>query len=164
MLSDDFTHLAQRLHPSALEIVGLVSSLREEGQDFSRREGIPVRVMQRQVPERLPLDVVLCLFRIVQEALSNVARHSRAKEVLITVLGDPKGLRLSIKDNGVGFDTEATRDGIGLTTIQERARLVNGKVSVSSARGSGTEMVVKVPLPSGAGTPENLPDDTVEGQ
>ncbi len=145
-LSNDIGQAAKRLHPTAVGMLSLASILQAECRSFSRKEGMPAKVSQRNVPDSVPREVGLCLYRIVQESLSNVARHSKADKVSVNLSGHPGSLRLSVKDNGVGFEPAAVSEGLGLVMIHERTRMANGKVAINSRPGKGTEVIVEVPL------------------
>ena len=99
------------------------------------------------VPAGLPDDVALCLFRVVQEALRNVVKHSAATDGSIQLRGQEHGLALSITDNGVGFDVDDIRTkGLGLLSISERLQSVGGRLDIWSRPGSGTQLEIVVPI------------------
>jgi signal transduction histidine kinase len=143
-LSGDVRRLAHQLHPSILEDLGLAVALRSYANSFSDREGITVRVTTRDLPESLPKDLSSCLYRVAQESLRNVAKHAHTKEVVLT-------LAASGQDSGVGFEPDSVmgKGGLGLISMRERVRLVNGNFSVNSHAASGTEVAVWIPLPGG---------------
>ena len=147
-LSDDLRRAAHQLHPSALEHFGLVAALESYCQDFSKLYPIQLKFAQRSVPEAIPFEVSLCLYRVAQECLHNVAKHSGAQEATLTLRGDKKGLLLSVIDEGGGFDpdTAADQSGLGIVGIRERVRLVGGSVSIVSTPGHGARIDVRVPL------------------
>ncbi|MBI4397238.1 MAG: histidine kinase, partial [Elusimicrobia bacterium] len=97
-------------------------------------------------PERLPAESELTLYRIVQEALNNVEKHSKATRVLLSCAQTPSTLHLTIQDNGRGFRLEKKRDGLGLSNIRERAQFAGGTAAIRSAPGRGTEIVVSIPF------------------
>jgi len=145
-LSDDLRSMTHQLHPAVLEHLGLIAALRSHCADFSQHEGI--RVWFKSDPiSGTPLDVSICLYRIVQEALRNVAKHSRAKEAWVSIKRKKGQIQLSIVDKGVGIDSAVVRKftGLGLISIRERVQLVNGKLSIS-APGKGTRIDVCVPI------------------
>lgn len=150
-LSDDLRRMAYQLHPSILEHLGLAVALRSYCAEFSEREGIKARFVHRDVPERLPQDVALCLYRVAQEGLRNVARHSGSSRVTVSLAGIQHGVRLSITDFGVGFDPELVKSkgGLGLISMQERVRMVQGSIAVGSEPGRGTRIEVRIPRPGG---------------
>jgi PAS domain S-box-containing protein len=147
-LADDCHQLSRRLHPSILYDLGLRASLESECTAFSKQYDISTKFIAEDVPASIPEDVQLCIYRVVQESLQNVARHAEADEVLVTLTGREKRLTLSVSDNGKGFDSAQVRGrgGLGLVSVKERVRLVNGKFSVRSQPGDGTELEVRVPL------------------
>jgi len=147
-LSDDLRRAAHQLHPSSLEHFGLVAALESYCPDFSKLYPIRLKFTHRGVPPAIPFDVSLCLYRVAQECLHNIAKHSGAKEATLTLRGDKKGLVLSVIDRGEGFDPDLVADqkGLGIVGIRERVRLVGGSVSIHSRAGHGTEVDVRVPL------------------
>jgi two-component system, chemotaxis family, CheB/CheR fusion protein len=149
-LSNDVRRIAYELHPSALDHLGLAVALRSYAREFTEREGIPVRFISRKVPAQIPAEVAGTLFRIVQEALRNVAKHAGKASVSIALTGGSNRLSLSIRDNGIGFDVDSVRDkgGLGLISIQERTRLVRGDFSLETLPGRGATITVHVPLSS----------------
>ncbi|MBI3280332.1 MAG: PAS domain-containing protein [Acidobacteria bacterium] len=145
-LSDEIRRIAYRLHPTILDDLGLVAALQTHCEEFSGREGIRVKFTHRNVPASLPHDVSLCLYRIVQEGLRNVAKHSGARQAIVTLTGQDSGLRLTLKDAGVGFDPEAVHGrGLGLIGMQERVQLLGGGLHLNTTPGAGTEIAVELP-------------------
>ena len=151
-LSDDVRHLAYQLHPSVLDDLGLKLALQVLTDDFSQWEGITVSFAAHDVPAVLPPDVATCVYRLGQEALRNIAKHAQASEVVVDLMRANGGLRLSVKDNGVGFDPQArsVQKGLGLLGMQERIRLLHGTLTITSQPGKGTEISTWLPLPSEA--------------
>ena len=147
-LSQDVRQISHRLHPSILEDLGLTAALRELCEEFSAREGIEVVFEQEAVRKALPVDVASCLYRVSQEALHNVTKHSQANRVRLKVSGSPEGIQLRIHDTGVGFDSEAASSwhGLGIVSMKERVRLVQGEFSIHSQPGQGTTVEIFVPL------------------
>ncbi len=147
-LSDDLRRAAHQLHPSSLEHFGLVAALESYCPDFSKLYPIRLKFTHRGVPASIPFDVSLCLYRIAQECLHNIAKHSGAKEATLALRGDKKGLLLAVIDKGEGFDPDMVADqsGLGIVGIRERVRLVGGSVSIHSRAGHGTAIDVRVPL------------------
>ena len=140
--------LSRELHPSQLGMLGLVAALESFGAVVSKQKGVRVEFVHEGVPRTLPPDVRLCLYRVVQEALQNACKHSRAQQVRIELTGTPDALELRVSDAGVGFDPDAgaLHAGLGLVSMRERVRLVNGRISIYSAPGQGTHVEVRVPL------------------
>jgi len=147
-LSDDLRRAAHQLHPSSLEHFGLVAALESYCPDFSKLYPIQLKFTHRGVPAAIPFDVSLCLYRVAQECLHNVAKHSGAKEATLVLRGTQGGILLSVIDKGAGFDPDlaADRSGLGLVGIRERVRLVGGSVAIHSRPGHGTTIDVRVPL------------------
>ena len=100
------------------------------------------------MPEPVPPDIALCLFRVLQEALQNAVRHSGAARVAVSLQSTQKVLTLSVRDGGRGFSSESVRQdrGLGLTSMRERLKLVAGELAVDSKPDSGTTVVARVPL------------------
>ncbi len=138
--------LIRELRPAALEGKGLVAALREYVAEWSQQTGIAAEVrVQGERP--LPLRVEQALFRIVQEALSNVAKHSGATRVDVHLAWAPDGVTLTVTDDGRGFDVaEARGKGIGLRSIEERVAGLQGWLTIDSAPGHGTRIVVHLPV------------------
>ena len=149
-LSEGVHHLAYQLHPSTLDDLGLVIAMEDYIQEFSLREGIRVRFQQRNLPESFPQDIACCLYRIAQESLHNVSKHACATQVAVKLARYNHSIHLSIKDWGLGFKQDLVngqRRGLGLLSMQERMRLVNGSFSVRSSPGCGTKVIARIPLP-----------------
>ena len=139
------------LRPPMLDDYGLLPALRWVGEQFVTRTGIAVRVDGPATESRLPLRLETALFRIAQEALNNVAKHARAHEVRITFEPTDRRVRLSIADDGVGFDVMAAQRNVdtphwGMLTMQERAASMGGTVRLDSAPGLGTRVVVEIEM------------------
>jgi len=147
-LSEDVHALSYRLHPSILDDLGLAEALKAECEQISRREPVRVEVELHQVPDRLPNDVALCIFRVAQEALRNIARHARASVATVSLVLKEGGLLLAVRDNGIGFDVDATqsRPSLGRAGMGERVRLLGGNFYIKSTSGQGTTVSAWVPL------------------
>lgn len=148
LISADIHRIAYQLHPSKLDTLGLVAALRGLCNEISTRQQLCVEFTHCNVPESLSQDVELCLFRIAQEALSNVIKHSGAQEARVEVTGSAQAIHLRIADPGAGFAIEAVkkRGGLGLISMQERLRLVGGEISIKSQPLYGTQIDVNIPL------------------
>jgi PAS domain S-box-containing protein len=147
-LSDDLHDLAYRLHPSLLEHVGLEVAARDHVTEFTKRTGLPVTLTAREVPGTLSPEVATNLFRVMQESLQNVLKHARATEVTVKLSGSSKGIGLSVRDNGQGFDLECTGvrvQGLGLVSMQERMRLMGGFLRIHSLPTDGTKVCAWIP-------------------
>ena len=156
----DLHSLSHRLHSSSLEILGLVLGVSSFCEEFAERQHIQIDFSHMDVPRNIPPEVELCIFRIVQEGLRNVKRHSAATRAEVRLEATANGLHLSIADEGVGFDMtkRSTRIGLGIRSMQERLRLIGGRVEIRSRPGHGTKVEVWVPLnPAIAGTETTEP-------
>jgi two-component system, NarL family, sensor kinase len=147
-LSEDVHALSRQLHPSILDDLGLVDALRSECASVTRREGVAVAYRCDQVTASLPNDAALCVYRVAQEALRNVVKHAGAQEASVSLVSSDPELVLTIQDRGVGFDVVKVRSrkGLGLSSMEERVRLIRGELSVDSEPGRGTTVTVRVPV------------------
>src|SRR5262245_1784196 len=146
-LSEDVHALSYRLHPSILDDLGLTEALKAECERFSRICPIHLQA-DDDIPDRLPHDVALCLFRIAQEALRNIARHAGATRADVRLRRLDGGLQLVVGDNGAGFDPaqRRTRTSLGHAGMQQRVFFLGGKIHIDSSPGHGTTVVAWVPL------------------
>jgi signal transduction histidine kinase len=147
-LSEDIHALAYQLHPSVLDELGLAEALRTACERVSRQSRVDLSVELDPMPVSLPKDAALCLFRVAQEALSNVIRHSGARAAAVALRQMEGGVLLAVRDDGVGFDpaSPGTRMSLGLAGMRERVRLVNGTLDIESTPGRGTEIIAWVPV------------------
>lgn len=145
-ISSDVHGISRRLHPSILDDLGLLDALRSACGRYSERHAVPVRFRSDLVVP-LPREVELGLYRVAQEALRNIAKHAEAQNIEMEIESDDEGVRLLIRDDGVGFfaPEAARRGGIGLASMEERIRLLAGSFVVRSRPGQGTEVEVRVP-------------------
>ena len=143
--------LARRLHPSTLEHLGLTAAIESLCSGSFKQGGLQIKFSHRRVPHDVPADIALCLYRVVQEALHNVAKHSGSAEAHVRLAGTDSSVGLTVVDKGSGFDPETAerKGGLGLVSMRERVRLVSGALTIKSEPGRGTEIFVKVPLPEG---------------
>jgi len=147
-LSDDLHNLAHRLHPSLLEHVGLEVVIRDHVAEFSNRTGLPVTFEVHQAPKTLSQEIATNLFRVMQESLQNISKHAQATHVTVGLSGSPKGVGLSVRDNGKGFDLDsknANVRGLGMVSMQERVRGLDGFLRIHSLPGAGTKLCVWIP-------------------
>jgi len=143
----DVRRLAVELRPKALDDFGLAPALERLTETFAEQTGIAVELESRLPGARLPSEVETVLYRVVQEALTNVVKHARAERVSILLRERDGRVAAVIEDDGRGFSPEAeTGEGLGLVGMRERVALVDGRLDVESAAGSGTTIVVEVPL------------------
>jgi len=146
-LAEDVHSMSRRLHPAILDELGLEAALKEECVSFSAQMGIPAK-FESKGPTLLPEEVSLCLYRVAQESLRNIAKHADATNVRVVLSGRKEGIRLRIEDRGDGFDLMDVKGkgGLGLISMEERVRLVSGKFTIQSQPGKGTIVEVFVPL------------------
>jgi signal transduction histidine kinase len=146
-MSDGVRRLAYRLHPSILDHLGLAVALRSYCDEFARREGIKIEFLHRNVDTGIAPQVASCVYRVAQEALRNVAKHSKAQLACVHVVGTNRFVNLVVKDLGKGFDPDGVGVGqsLGLTSMEERTRSLNGRFQVSSSPGRGTTVKMRVP-------------------
>jgi signal transduction histidine kinase len=147
-LSTDVHALSRRLHPAILDELGLEAALREECAAFPAQTAVPCEFEARSVRASLPEDVTLCLYRVAQESLRNIARHAMASHVRVVLSERRDGIVLRVEDTGDGFDPSEVKGkgGLGLISMEERVRLVHGKFAIQSQPGKGTTVEVFVPL------------------
>ena len=145
-VSSSIRDLSEQLHPSMLDILGLVPSVRSLCGEFSDQHNLQVHFVHDGIPEHVPTDVALCLFRITQEALRNVVKHSGAATAQVELSGQGDQIELCISDSGAGFRPESANaaSGLGLTSMQERLRSVGGQLSVESEPSHGTRIRVRI--------------------
>jgi PAS domain S-box-containing protein len=146
-ISSDVQALSHDLHSSALEYLGAVAGMKSWCKEFGERRRMQVNC-SHDVRSTLPPEIGLCLFRVLQEALHNVAKHSGVKQAEVELSENSGDIRLTIRDLGKGFDVEAVKHGkgLGLISMRERVRLVNGTITIDSRPVSGTTIHVRVPL------------------
>jgi signal transduction histidine kinase len=143
----DVRRLAVELRPTALDDFGLAAAVERLANTFAEQTGTAVEFESRLGQERLPSDVETVLYRIVQEALTNVVKHAHADHVSIVLQKKERGVAAVIEDDGRGFAIGDQSDGrLGLVGMKERVELVNGRLEIESAEGSGTTLVAEVPL------------------
>jgi two-component system sensor histidine kinase UhpB len=147
-LADEIRNLSHELHPGVLQHAGLVAALKGHCAEFDSQHSIEVTLSAADGLDIIPHDVALCLYRVAQEALRNIASHAAAHKAQITLRSGEEGLELVIADDGQGFDlVEARRaGGLGLISLDERVRLIGGSLAITTELNRGTEMRVRVPL------------------
>jgi signal transduction histidine kinase len=146
-LSNDVQALSHELHSSKLEYLGVVSGIRSWCKEFGERQNILID-FKSDISSVVPLDIGISLFRVLQEALHNALKHSGVKRIEVQLHEKSGEVHLTIRDLGKGFDIEAARQGrgLGLTSMQERVRLVNGTIAIDSKLMAGTTIHVRVPV------------------
>jgi signal transduction histidine kinase len=147
-LGHDVANLSHRLHSSKLEFLGLAVAVKALSREWAEQYQVQVRCECSGVPDDLPPDLSLCLFRILQEALHNIAKHSQATKINIQLDGTSDCLRLTISDNGVGFvqNNARIRPGLGLISMRERLHLIGGRFVITAKPGFGTRVEAIVPM------------------
>jgi PAS domain S-box-containing protein len=153
-ISNDVQALSHELHSAKLEYLGVVGGMRSWCKEFSERQGVEVEFKSLEELGSLPPEISLCLFRVLQEALHNAVGHSGVKRIEVQLREDSGEIHLVVSDLGRGFELETAMQGrgLGLTSMQERVRLVNGTIEIQSKPMGGTTVHVRVPLSS-----ENAP-------
>jgi len=145
--------LSHELHPATLDIVGLEIAIKGLCRDFQTQHGLHIQYSSRDVPKQLEQSVSICAFRIAQEALRNVVKHSGATAAVVELASESNRLVLCVSDSGNGFDVSSVdrRAGLGLISMRERLRLIKGQLSIQSMPRAGTRIRVEVPLNSPVG-------------
>ena len=139
--------LALGLRPSMLDDFGLRAALEWHVRDVTRRSGIDIELNVGGEFDALPDRHQTCVYRAIQEALTNCVRHARAHSIKVTVTGHDDGLNVSVSDDGIGFDRALRRDGLGLRGLEERVKELDGHMTITSATGHGTRITMHLPLP-----------------
>ena len=147
---DDFRHMTHELHPRHLDTVSLACSMRTHIKEFVEYANLDVDFREHDVPAHLPMPITICLYRLLQESLSNIRKHANAKHVTVSLTGASGQVELRVSDDGSGFDFAANKKGLGLTSMQERVRPLRGQVTIESTPGRGTAVAVRMPVPSEA--------------
>lgn len=149
-VSTNVQTMSHQLHSSKLEILGIVAAIRSFCKEFGEKQKVKIDFKIHDVPTAVPLELSVSLFRVLQEALHNATKHSGTKHFDVQLWGSSDAINLKISDLGVGFDTEAAMkgSGLGLTSMLERMRLLNGELSIDSQPQRGTIVHARVPFPS----------------
>lgn len=148
--------ISRNLRPGVLDELGLVAVLRDTGTKFAERTGVALKLACVQLTARLPADIELSLYRILQEALKNVEKHASASSVTVCLTKSDDAVQLTINDDGIGFNPDGrtagrkAKGGLGLLSMRERATYVGGFLNVKSTRLTGTEIEIRIPLRPGA--------------
>ena len=147
-LGNDIRALSHRLHSSKLDYLGLAAACRGFCGELSHRQGVEIKFSADSVPANLSKEISLCLFRVLQEALQNAVKHSGVREFQVSLNGAPDKVEVRVHDCGSGFDPEKATNGhgLGLTSMKERLKLVDGQLAIDSKPGSGTSVHARVPL------------------
>jgi signal transduction histidine kinase len=140
--------MSHDLHSSKLEYLGLTAAMRGFCQEFSEQQKVEIVFVHDEIPSTVPKEISLCLFRVLQEALQNAVKHSGARHFDVEMRYASDAIQLTVRDSGSGFDTEQAMKthGLGLTSMTERVKLVDGQLSIDSQPNRGTTIHVRVPL------------------
>lgn len=141
----ELTFLIQEMYPMALKEKGLATTLREYVFEWENRNGVMINLVIQNA-RRMPLETEQAMYRMIQEALANVARHSQADQVNVSLLYNSENIELTVEDNGLGFHSNHRSGGMGLRIIKERAESIGGQACIESALGQGTKIKITAPL------------------
>jgi PAS domain S-box-containing protein len=147
-IGSDVQAISHRLHSSKLEYLGLVAACKGFCNELADRQKVSVDFEAEDVPRRMPYDVSLTLFRVLQESLQNAIKHSGSQHFQVQLHGVSGEIQLTIRDNGIGFDVDAAMNthGLGLISMRERVSLMKGTILIASKPSRGTEINVRVPI------------------
>jgi signal transduction histidine kinase len=129
--------------------MGLEAAIHDHTDEFCRRSGLPTQFERRAVPQVIPIDIAACLYRVMQESLQNILKHAEASKIVVRLLGTCSGVGICIQDDGKGVVQEAAEvpaRGLGLPSLEERVRLLNGRFRIRTGPGCGTEVHAWIPL------------------
>lgn len=151
---EDIRHMAHELRPPSIDDLGLHASVESLTAQFRERFGIPITYRTEGSKRRFPSGIEIAMYRIVQEALTNVAKHANADSVIVEIGNDDQFVWARVTDHGIGFDPlsvdRSDGSGLGLFGMQERTTLFSGKLKIDAAPGRGTTVSVRIPLPENA--------------
>lgn len=147
-LATDIHRMSRQLHPAIVEDLGLSAAIKSACLAFSEQYGMPAEFLSVDVPQRVAEDVALCLYRVAQESLRNIAKHAGKATVHVTLRGSTDHIWLTVMDDGIGFDVEKVKRtrGLGLVSMEERVRIVGGSLSLTTVPGDGARIEAQVPL------------------
>ncbi len=147
-IATDIQSLSHELHSSKLEYLGIAAAMRGFCREFGEQQKVEIDFQIHDLPSPLSPDISLCFFRVLQEALHNSAKHSGVRHFEVRLWGTSDEIHLTVRDSGVGFDREAAKKsrGLGLISMEERLKLVNGTFSIESQPKRGTTIHARVPL------------------
>jgi PAS domain S-box-containing protein len=147
-IAADVQALSHRLHSSRLELLGITGAMRHFCTEFAEQHKATIDVAFEEVPAEIPSEVSLCMFRVLQEGLHNAMKHSGVRVFDVQLRGGAGQLHLLVRDQGAGFDVDGARirRGLGLLSMEERIRLVNGQLAIESVPGGGTSIHARVPI------------------
>jgi signal transduction histidine kinase len=147
-ITSDVHNVSRRLHPSQVELLGLAAALSNFCKDFAAHNGVKVVFVSEGLSQKPPQDAALCLYRVAQEAVRNVQKHSGANKALVQLDEIAGSMRLRVSDEGRGFDPESPEisQGLGLLSMQERLHSLGGELFIHSRCGGGTCIEACIPL------------------
>jgi signal transduction histidine kinase len=147
-LTGDVQALSHELHPSILDNLGLVAAVQSLCRQVSEQTGTTVEFTHRNVPDSLPKNISLCLFRLIQEALHNSTKYSGAEHCRVRLNAKPTGIELEVSDRGIGFDAANVKHkgGLGLVSMRERIHVLDGTITIDAKPNVGTTIRASVPL------------------
>jgi signal transduction histidine kinase len=148
-LLEDLQHVAYELHPSVLEDLGLRAAIQCYVDDVAKWHNIRITFSANDDFKVLPREIASCLYRIAQEAVRNALKYAQSSDIAVTLVQEEAAIRLTVADSGQGFDVEKVKcekHGLGLVSMEERARLMDGQVTIASQPGQGTVIRVFAPL------------------
>ncbi len=153
-LATDIQTLSHELHSTKLEYLGAVAAMRDLCRELGEQTKVKIDFKSQGLPNPLPSNISLCLFRVLQESLRNALKHSGAGQVEVELSGTPDEVHLVVSDRGVGFDSKAAKEspGLGLISMEERLKLLKGTIAIESKPKHGTTIHARVPLSSGSGS------------
>ena len=153
-IAADIQSLSHELHSAKLQYLGIAGAIRGFCREFGEQQKVEINFQTHDLPSPLSPDISLCFFRVLQEALHNAVKHSRVRHFEVRLWGKSEEIHLTITDSGIGFDRDAARTGrgLGLISMEERVKLVNGTLSIDSRLQRGTTIHARVPLASIAGS------------
>jgi len=145
-LASDVQALSHRLHSSKLQYLGLTAASAGFCKEFSAQQGVEIDFQSESIPKELSEEISICLFRVLQEALQNATKHSGSRRFQVAIKGASNQIELTVHDSGIGFEQEKAfcKQGLGLTSMRERMKLVNGELSVESGLQLGTTIRARV--------------------
>ena len=151
-IATDIQSLSHELHSAKLEYLGIAAAMRGFCKEFAEQQKVEIDFNAHDVPSPLSPEISLCLFRVLQEALHNSAKHSGVRHFEVRLWGTSDEIHLTVKDSGAGFDREAAKEsrGLGLISMEERLKLLKGTLSIESQPKRGTTIHARVPLSSGS--------------
>ena len=153
-IADDIQSLSHELHSAKLQYLGIAGAIRGFCREFGEQQRVEINFQTHDLPSPVSPDISLCFFRVLQEALHNAVKHSRVRHFEVRLWGTSEEIHLTVKDSGIGFDRDAARasQGLGLISMEERLKLVNGTLSIDSQPKRGTTIHARVPGASVAGS------------